>query len=79
MLSPAGQRLRHTLRKLPKARPNRPAKIVPRMRIRCGFEARSMISWLEKLMIEGWARLECAKNIPQGLKPSLIRRYLRHG
>jgi hypothetical protein len=32
-LSPAGQRLRHTLRKLPKASPNRPAKIVPRMRI----------------------------------------------
>jgi hypothetical protein len=33
MLSPAGQRLRQTFRKLPKANPNRPAKIVPRMRI----------------------------------------------
>jgi hypothetical protein len=33
MLSPAGQRLRHTFRKLPKARPSRPAKNVPRMRI----------------------------------------------
>ena len=32
-LSPAGQRLRHTFRKLPKASPSRPAKIVPRMRI----------------------------------------------
>jgi hypothetical protein len=33
MLSPRGQRLRQTFRKLPKARPNSPAKIVPRMRI----------------------------------------------
>jgi hypothetical protein len=33
MLSPAGQRLRQTFRKLPKARPSSPAKIVPRMRI----------------------------------------------
>ena len=32
MLSPWGQRLRQTLRKLPKARPNRPAKIVAKMR-----------------------------------------------
>ena len=33
MLSPSGQRLRQTFRKLPKARPNSPAKTVPRMRI----------------------------------------------
>jgi len=33
MLSPSGQRLRHTLRKLPKARPNNAAKIVQKMRI----------------------------------------------
>jgi hypothetical protein len=33
MLSPAGQRLRQTFKKLPKARPSNPAKIVPRMRI----------------------------------------------
>jgi hypothetical protein len=32
-LSLVGQRLRHTFRKLPKQRPNSPAKIVPRMRI----------------------------------------------
>ncbi len=32
-LSPAGQRLRHTFRKLPKASPSSPAKIVPNMRI----------------------------------------------
>jgi len=32
-LSPWGQRLRQTFRKLPKARPSRPAKTVPRMRI----------------------------------------------
>jgi hypothetical protein len=33
MLSPWGKRLRHTFRKLPKASPRRPAKIVPKMRI----------------------------------------------
>jgi hypothetical protein len=33
MLSPSGQRLKQTLRKLPKARPKRPAKSVPNMRI----------------------------------------------
>ena len=32
MLSPAGQRLRHTFRKLPKASPRSPAKMVPRTR-----------------------------------------------
>jgi hypothetical protein len=30
MLSPAGQRLRHTFRKLPKASPRSPAKMVPK-------------------------------------------------
>jgi hypothetical protein len=33
MLSPVGQRHRHTFRKLPKASPKRPAKIVPKTRI----------------------------------------------
>jgi len=33
MLSPSGQRLRHTFRKLPKASPRSPAKRVPRTRI----------------------------------------------
>jgi len=33
MLSPFGQRLRHTFRKLPKASPKSPAKIVPKTRI----------------------------------------------
>ena len=33
MLSPAGQRLRQTFRKLPKASPSSPAKTVPKMRI----------------------------------------------
>jgi hypothetical protein len=32
MLSPAGQRLRHTFRKLPKASPRSPAKMVPKTR-----------------------------------------------
>src|SRR5579863_1549442 len=38
MLAPAGQRVRHTLRKLPKARPISPAKTVPRMGSMRGFE-----------------------------------------
>ena len=40
MLSPSGQRLRHTLRKLPKARPRRPANAVARMRIMCELSIR---------------------------------------
>jgi hypothetical protein len=38
MLSPVGQRLRQTLRKLPKASPISPAKIVPKIRIIVEFE-----------------------------------------
>jgi hypothetical protein len=33
MLSPVGQRLRHTFKKLPKANPTRPARMVPRARV----------------------------------------------
>jgi len=43
MLSPWGQRLRHALRKLPKARPRRAAKIVPRMRIMCELSIRGWV------------------------------------
>jgi hypothetical protein len=60
MLSPAGQRLRHTLRKLPKARPNRPANTVARMRI------------MRELSIRGWAgRVGGAQK--QGLRDSELR------
>ena len=43
MLSPSGQRLRHTLRKLPKARPRTAANVVPRMRIMCELSIRFQV------------------------------------
>jgi hypothetical protein len=44
MLSPSGQRLRHTFRKLPKASPRSPAKMVPTMRIIEEIEYTALIS-----------------------------------
>jgi hypothetical protein len=44
MLSPVGQRLRHTFRKLPKASPRSPAKIVPRRRIIEEIEYTALVS-----------------------------------